>query len=121
MSNSNPSSNLSMNNSNSSLNGNLQNMSLNNCASSKQLFSKERVTLVVDETPFVLDVKLLTNHQNTLLGRMFSSKNFELKPNSRGEYDIGRGTCLTSSIFRIILVSLITFIVSKIRFLIFVN
>jgi hypothetical protein len=62
------------------------------------------VTIVVDETPFVVDVKLFTNHQNTLLGRMFSNKNFELKPNSRGEYDIGRGTCLTSSVFRIILV-----------------
>jgi hypothetical protein len=35
---------------------------------------------------------------------MFNNKNFELKPNSRGEYDIGRGTCLTSSLFRLILV-----------------
>lgn len=104
MSNSNTSSNSSMNNSNSNLNGNGQSMSLNISSSSKQLANKDRVTLVVDETPFVVDLKLLTNHQNTLLGRMFSNKNFELKPNSRGEYDIGRGTCLTSSIFRIILV-----------------
>lgn len=66
--------------------------------------SKDRVTLIVDETPFVVDSKIFLNHQNTLLGRMFSNKNFELKTNARGEYDIGRGTCLTSSVFRIILV-----------------
>ncbi|CAF0805966.1 unnamed protein product [Brachionus calyciflorus] len=103
---------LNMNNSNNnnSLNGmisngssNSLNMSLSTSGSSKQLNNKDRVTLVVDETPFIVDVKLFTNHQNTLLGRMFSNKNFELKPNGRGEYDIGRGTCLTSSVFRIIL------------------
>ena len=65
--------------------------------------NKDRVTLIVDETPFVVDLKLFSSQQNTLLGRMFSNKNFEMKPNSRGEYDIGRGTCLTSSVFRIIL------------------
>ncbi len=65
--------------------------------------SKDRITLLVDDTPFVIDLKLLTAHQNTLLGRMFSNKNFELKVNARGEYDIGRGTCLTSSVFRLIL------------------
>lgn len=64
----------------------------------------DRITLMVDETPFVVDAKLFANHHNTLLGRMFGNKNFELKPNSRGEYDIGRGTCLTSSVFRLILV-----------------
>ena len=101
-----------MNNSNSNLSGmvnnssnNSLNMSLTTSSTSKQISNKDRVTLVVDETPFVVDLKLFTNHQNTLLGRMFSNKNFELKPNSRGEYDIGRGTCLTSSVFRIILVS----------------
>jgi hypothetical protein len=66
--------------------------------------NKDRVTLIVDETPFVVDVKLFGNHQNTLLGRMFSNKNFEMKPNARGEFDVGRGTCLTSSVFRLILV-----------------
>lgn len=65
--------------------------------------NKDRVTLVVDDTPFVVDLKALANQPNTLLGRMFSNKNFELKPNARGEYDIGRGTCLTSSVFRLIL------------------
>ena len=67
--------------------------------------SKDRVTLVVDETPFVVDSKIFNAHQNTLLGRMFANKNFELKANARGEYDIGRGTCLTSTVFRLILVT----------------
>jgi hypothetical protein len=69
--------------------------------------NKDRITLIVDETPFVVDAKLFNQHQNTLLGRMFANKNFELKPNVRGEYDIGRGTCLTSSLFRLILVRII--------------
>ena len=67
--------------------------------------NKDRLTLVVDETPFVVDAKLFQAHQNTLLGRMFGNKNFELKANSRGEYDIGRGTCISSAVFRLILVS----------------
>lgn len=65
--------------------------------------NKDRITLIVDETPFIVDTKLFSGHQNTLLGRMFSNKNFELKPNVRGEYDIGRGTCITSSAFRLVL------------------
>ncbi len=65
--------------------------------------NKDRITLIVDETPFIVDTKLFSAHQNTLLGRMFSNKNFEMKPNLRGEYDIGRGTCITSSLFRLIL------------------
>lgn len=64
---------------------------------------KDRVTLIVDETPFVVDSKLFNAYQNTLLGRMFSNKNFEMKANQRGEYDIGRGTCLTSAVFRLII------------------
>ena len=71
-----------------------------------RLSLKDRVTLIVDETPFVVDSKIFNAHQNTLLGRMFSNKNFEMKANSRGEYDIGRGTCLTSAVFRLILVNI---------------
>jgi BTB/POZ domain-containing protein 10 len=67
------------------------------------LINKDRVTLIVDETPFICDSKLFQSHQNTLLGRMLSNKNFETKTNSRGEYVIGQGTCLTSAVFRIIL------------------
>ena len=86
---------------------NSTNMMATNTSSSlsNRILMKDRVTLIVDETPFVVDSKIFNNHQNTLLGRMFSNKNFELKTNARGEYDIGRGTCLTSALFRIILVS----------------
>ena len=85
-------------------------MSANNAmnaagSGTNRILMKDRVTLIVDETPFVVDSKLFNAHQNTLLGRMFSNKNFEMKTNARGEYDIGRGTCLTSSVFRLILVS----------------
>jgi BTB/POZ domain-containing protein 10 len=76
---------------------------LTNNNNTKIPVNKDRVTLVVDETPFVVDAKLFNSHQSTLLGRMFSNKNFEMKPNARGEYDIGRGTCITSTVFRLIL------------------
>jgi len=69
----------------------------------KSAANKDRVTLIVDETPFIVDAKLFSAHQNTFLGRMFANKNFELKANARGEYDIGRGTCITSGVFRLIL------------------
>ena len=85
--------------------GNPSSTTIANSLSSKTA-SKDRITLIVDETPFVVDSKLFNAHQNTLLGRMFSNKNFEMKANSRGEYDIGRGTCLTSAVFRLILVNI---------------
>ena len=81
------------------------NAASNTSNGTNRILMKDRVTLIVDETPFVVDSKLFNAHQNTLLGRMFSNKNFEMKTNARGEYDIGRGTCLTSSVFRLILVS----------------
>ncbi len=77
--------------------------SANLASNTKSLVNKDRVTLVVDETPFIVDAKLFNGHQSTLLGRMFGNKNFEMKPNARGEYDIGRGTCITSTVFRLIL------------------
>jgi hypothetical protein len=96
---------------NNSNNTNNPNNNVNNSINqaNSKLTNKDRVTLVVDETPFVVDSKIFNAHQNTLLGRMFSNKNFELKANARGEYDIGRGTCLTSSVFRLILVSFFYF------------
>lgn len=75
----------------------------NNNNMAKPVANKDRVTLIVDETPFVVDAKLFNAHQNTLLGRMFANKNFEMKANARGEYDIGRGTCITSAVFRLII------------------
>ena len=96
---------------NSSVNGLISNNNNNNSNTSlsssvnslKNTICKDRITLIVDETPFVVDSKLFNAHPNTLLGRMFSNKNFEMKANARGEFDIGRGTCLTSAVFRLIL------------------
>jgi hypothetical protein len=95
-----------INNSTSSIANNSNSITNNNPNASSRTTLKDRVTLIVDETPFVVDSKLFNAHQNTLLGRMFSNKNFEMKANARGEYDIGRGTCLTSAVFRLILVSI---------------
>lgn len=63
----------------------------------------ERITLVVDETRFVVDVELFRGHPNTMLGRMFTSslENNFTRPNERGEYEVAEG--LSSTVFRSIL------------------
>ena len=68
----------------------------------------DRVTLVVDETRFVIDPQLFRAHPNTMLGRMFSSSwETSLVPNERGEYEIAHG--ISSTIFRALLVREIFF------------
>ncbi len=63
----------------------------------------DRVTLVVDETRFVIDPQLFRAHPNTMLGRMFSSSwETSLVPNERGEYEIAHG--ISATIFRALLV-----------------
>lgn len=63
----------------------------------------DRVTLVVDETRFVIDPQLFRAHSNTMLGRMFSSSwETSLVPNDRGEYEIAHG--ISATIFRALLV-----------------
>jgi len=65
----------------------------------------DRVTLVVDETRFVIDPQLFRAHPNTMLGRMFSSSwETSLVANERGEYDIANG--ISATIFRALLVKL---------------
>lgn len=63
----------------------------------------ERITLVVDETRFVVDADLFKGHPNTMLGRMFTSslENNFTRPNERGEYEVADG--LSSTVFRSIL------------------
>ncbi|CAF1088060.1 unnamed protein product [Rotaria sordida] len=62
----------------------------------------DRVTLVVDETRFVIDPQLFRAHTNTMLGRMFSSSwETSLIPNERGEYEIANG--ISATIFRALL------------------
>jgi hypothetical protein len=65
--------------------------------------NSDRVTLVVDETRFVIDPQLFRVHANTMLGRMFSSSwETSLVSNERGEYEIANG--ISATIFRALLV-----------------
>ncbi|CAG9801580.1 unnamed protein product [Chironomus riparius] len=61
----------------------------------------ERITLLVDNTRFIIDPSLLVQHPNSLLGRMFSSGIEWQVPNERGEYEVAEG--LSSTVFRAIL------------------
>ncbi|EEB18926.1 BTB/POZ domain-containing protein, putative [Pediculus humanus corporis] len=61
----------------------------------------ERITLVVDNTRFVLDRSLFTAHPNTMLGRMFSSGIEFTHRNDRGEYEVADG--ISATVFRSIL------------------
>ncbi|XP_060622755.2 BTB/POZ domain-containing protein 10 isoform X1 [Anolis sagrei] len=63
----------------------------------------ERVTLIVDNTRFVVDPSVFTAQPNTMLGRMFGSgreHNFT-RPNEKGEYEVAEG--IGSTVFRAIL------------------
>lgn len=62
--------------------------------------SEDRVTLVVDNTRFVVDPALFIAHPNTMLGRMFSST-LDTHSNERGEYEVAEG--IPASVFRAIL------------------
>lgn len=62
--------------------------------------SDNRITLVVDDTRFIVDPELFKQHSNTMLGRMFSST-LENKPNERGEYAVAYG--ISSTIFKAVL------------------
>ncbi|CAF0736626.1 unnamed protein product [Didymodactylos carnosus] len=62
----------------------------------------QNVTLVVDETRFVIDPNLFRAHSNTMLGRMFSSSwETSITANERGEYELVNG--ISSTIFRALL------------------
>ncbi|XP_049829589.1 BTB/POZ domain-containing protein 10 isoform X1 [Schistocerca gregaria] len=63
--------------------------------------SDDRVTLVVDNTRFIVDPALFTAHPNTMLGRMFSSGIEFTHPNERGEYEVAEG--ISATVFRSIL------------------
>lgn len=67
------------------------------CGSSS---SGDKITLVIDDTRFVLNTSLFTAHPDTMLGRMFSGVDY-IQPNERGEYELADGT--SASTFRAIL------------------
>lgn len=63
----------------------------------------ERVTLIVDNTRFIVDPAIFTAQPNTMLGRMFGSGreyNFT-RPNEKGEFEVAEG--ISSTVFRAIL------------------
>lgn len=69
----------------------------------RNLRTSERVTLIVDNTRFVVDPSIFTAQPNTMLGRMFGSgreHNFT-RPNDKGEYEVAEG--ISSTVFRAIL------------------
>lgn len=73
----------------------------NNTMTSANPSSEERLTLVVDNTRFVIDPAMFTAHPNTMLGRMFGSGIEFTHPNDRGEYEVADG--ISSMVFRAIL------------------
>ncbi len=74
-------------------------------SSTTAITNSDRVTLVVDETRFVIDPQLFRAHANTMLGRMFSSSwETSLVANERGEYEIANG--ISATIFRALLVKI---------------
>ncbi|XP_016911116.1 BTB/POZ domain-containing protein KCTD20 isoform X2 [Apis cerana] len=87
---------------------NQQNQSRDNLPSSGSITginnpqaSDERITLIVDNTRFIVDPALFTAHPNTMLGRMFSSGVEYAQPNERGEYEVADG--ISAMVFRAIL------------------
>ncbi|KAG8564766.1 hypothetical protein GDO81_016590 [Engystomops pustulosus] len=69
----------------------------------RSIRTSERVTLIVDNTRFVVDPAIFTAQPNTMLGRMFGSgreHNFT-RPNDKGEYEVAEG--ISSTVFRAIL------------------
>lgn len=65
------------------------------------IIGEDRVTLVVDNTRFVVDPAIFIAHPNTMLGRMFSSGLDFTHTNDRGEYEIADG--ISAMVFRAIL------------------
>lgn len=70
-------------------------------STSNSTTSEDRVTLVVDNTRFVVDPAIFIAHPNTMLGRMFSSGLDFTHTNDRGEYEVADG--ISAMVFRAIL------------------
>jgi len=61
---------------------------------------QDKITLIVDETRFVMEPSLFTQHPDTMLGRMFSGVDY-VQVNEKGEYEVAAG--YSASTFRAIL------------------
>ena len=73
------------------------------CFAPQNASSDQRLTLVVDNTRFIVDPALFTQHPDTMLGRMFGSslENNITRPNDHGEYELCEG--ISAAVFRAIL------------------
>lgn len=63
-----------------------------------------RITLVVENTRFIVNTELFIGHQDTMLGRMFGSSNCTsslIRPNEKGEYNVAEG--ISANVFKAIL------------------
>uniref|UniRef100_A0A182NLN2 BTB domain-containing protein n=1 Tax=Anopheles dirus TaxID=7168 RepID=A0A182NLN2_9DIPT len=70
-------------------------------AAGRKLADGERITLIVDNTTFSVNVSMLTAQPQTMLGRMFGSGLDFTHPNERGEYEVADG--ISHTVFRAIL------------------
>lgn len=69
--------------------------------------SGERITLVVENTRFIVDPVLFAAQPDTMLGRMFgpngsAGAGLLTRPNERGEFQVAEG--VSATVFRAILV-----------------
>ncbi|XP_063703125.1 BTB/POZ domain-containing protein 10 [Culicoides brevitarsis] len=62
---------------------------------------ESRITLRVDNALFQVNPELFAQHQDTMLGRMFTSGLEIVHPNERGEYEVAEG--ISHNVFRAIL------------------
>ena len=82
-------------------------MARNQRSSNNETIS-ERITLIVDDTRFVVDPSTFAAHPDTMLGRMFgpgasSGASSITRPNEKGEYEVAEG--ISANVFGAILVS----------------
>lgn len=73
--------------------------------------NSDRITLVVDNTRFVVDPAQFAAHPDTMFGRMFgpgasSGASSITRPNEKGEFEVAEG--VSANVFRAILVSNLT-------------
>jgi len=69
-------------------------------SSQQPLPPNEKITLVVEDTRFVVEPSLFTQHPDTMMGRMFSGVDYA-QVNERGEYEVAQG--YSASTFRAVL------------------
>lgn len=79
----------------------------------------DRITLVVENTRFIVDPVLFTVHPDTMLGRMFNSSSSLTRPNERGEYEVAEG--ISAVVFKAILVIHNLFLIFNYEFIMEIN